>query len=397
MNQTLPEGTTQLPPQFSTLAPQVDDMYMLIYWVSVIFTVGVTVAMLAFMYKYRRRKGHKPKPTGHSTALEILWTFTPLILLGVLFHQGFEGYVYGAVAPEDSVEIRVRGMQWNWEFEHRNGVVDELNVLKVPVNTPIKLIMSSSDVLHSFFIPTMRVKRDVVPGMYSTLWFESTVRTDDINDGAPQECTEDSQCPEGFWCGGRVGAEGRTCVIPIFCAEYCGAGAGITRSAFDDPDGEGRNSNHSTMMADLIVTTTENYDTLIAVGPPPPGECATETAAAEVAEGEVPDVLAVGDTNFDMSCWGENLYQNSGCTACHGVDGQQQQPAPNWAGLWGAERPMDGGPAAQGDADYIRTSILQPQAQIVEGYAGVNMPPYRFSDNQLNAIVAYIRSLSTSE
>ncbi|MFK8000814.1 MAG: cytochrome c oxidase subunit II [Polyangiales bacterium] len=393
MNQ-IPEGTTQLPPQFSTIAPLVDEMYMLIYWISVAFTVVIVAAMLYFMWKYRRRPGVKAKPTGHSTAMEILWTFTPLVMLGVLFHQGFEGYVYGAVAPEDAIEVRVRGMQWNWEFEHRNGVIAPLNELQVPVNQPVKLIMSSSDVLHSFFIPTMRVKRDVVPGMYSSLWFESVVRTDNIDDGEARACTADADCPEGFWCGGRVGGEARTCVIPIFCTEYCGAGAGITRSAFDDPDGEGRNSNHSTMMADLIVTSEENYNRFIELGPPPPASCITQDAATEVAEGEVPAVLAVGDTNYDMSCWGESLYSGSGCTACHAVDGVVQQPAPNWAGIWGNERPLVEGEPEQGDADYIRQSILQPQSQIVAGYAGVNMPPYRFSDNQLNAISAYIRALS---
>ena len=392
MQQT-PEGTLQLPPQFSTLAPQVDDSYMLIYWVSVVFTVVITVAMLYFMYKYRRRPGHKPVPTGHSTALEILWTFTPLILLGVLFHQGFQGYVYGAVAPEESVEVRVRGMQWSWEFTHRNGVTDEMNKLQVPVSTPVKLIMSSSDVLHSFFIPTMRVKRDVVPGMYTTLWFQTDVRTDNLDDGQPRECTQDSECPEGFWCGGRVGQDGRTCVIPVFCTEYCGANEGITRSAFDDPDGEGRNSNHSTMMADLHVISEEAYQDFINVGPPPPEAALADGDEPANVEGEVPYTLEVGGQTYSMAKWGEYIYNTSGCTACHGVDGVQQQPAPNWANIWGNNRAFEGGSSAQGDAEYIRNSILQPQSQIVQGYAGVNMPPYPFSEKQLDAVVAYIRSL----
>ncbi len=351
-------------------------MYMLIYWVSVVFTVIVTVAMVGFAWKYHRGRGHKPQPTGHSTALEILWTFTPLLLLGVLFHEGFTGFVFTQVAPDDAIDIRVRGMQWNWEFEHRNGVVDDLNIMKVPYDTPVRLIMSSSDVLHSFYVPTMRVKRDVVPGMYSTLWFQATVRTDDLDNGNPLACERDADCPEGMWCGGRVGQEGRTCTIPVFCAEYCGAGQGITRSAFDDPDGEGRNTNHSTMMADMHVISVEAYDSFIATGPPPPEECVS---------GE--------DINF--ACWGEYLYGTSGCTACHSAeDGGPEQPAPNWTNIWGNERPLEGGATAQGDEEYIRESILQPQAQIVRGYAGVNMPPYRFSDNQLAAISAYIQSLA---
>lgn len=364
----LPEGTLQLPPPLSTIAPEVDQTYMLIYWISMVFMVLITGAMLWFMWKYRRREGNKPKPTGHSTALEIAWTFSPLILLVYLFHEGFTGYMHGAIAPEDSVEIRVRGMQWNWEFEHRNGVIDELNVLKVPVGTPVQLIMSSSDVLHSFFIPTFRVKRDVVPGMYSTLWFQSDYLTD------ARPCTEDADCDEGHWCGGRIGQDNRTCALPAFCTEYCGAGAGITRSAFDDPDGEGRNTNHSTMMTDVRVITQEAYQRFINEGPPPPAACGT------------------GD-DIDEACWGEQIYQTSGCTACHSVDGVQQQPAPNWAGIWGNARPFTDGETRQGDAEYIKQSILQPQSQIVNGYAGVNMPPYRFSDKQLDAIVAYIRSL----
>lgn len=395
MNQDIPQPSFQLPPQFSTLAPQVDETYMLIFWVSVVFTVLVTVAMLYFMWKYRRRPGHEAEPTGHSTAIEILWTFTPLILLVFLFHEGFVTYVEGAVPPENSVEVRVRGMQWNWEFEHRNGVIGPLNELMVPEKTPVHLIMSSSDVLHSFFIPSMRVKRDVVPGMWTSLWFESTVRTDNLNEAGdgPRECTQDSDCPDYMWCGGKEGDEGRTCSIPIYCAEYCGAAAGITQSAFRDPDGSGRNTNHSTMMADLHVVSEAAYQEFISVGPPPPGPCAVDAPGDEVAEGEPRNTLVVSDVHYDLACWGESLYNSSGCGACHGVDGVTQAPAPNWGGLWGASRPIVGGEPEEGDMEYISQSILQPQSQIVQGYEGVNMPPYRFSETQLEAISAFIRSL----
>jgi len=365
MDETLPEGTLQLPPQWSTLAPEVDRMYYFIYWVSVAFTVAIFAAMIWFMWKYRRRPGVKSKPPGHATALEVTWTFAPLILLVILFHQGFTGYVRGAVAPEDSLEIRVRGMQWNWEFEHRGGVIDDLNYLRVPVNTPVRLVMSSSDVLHSFFVPSFRVKRDVVPGMYSTLWFEATHQTPDIT------CEEDAQCPEGLWCG-KVppGESERKCALPIFCTEYCGAPQGITASAFSEG---GRNTNHSTMMGDLAVVTTEAYDAFIEEGPPPPPECeGAENAAA---------------------CWGENLHGQY-CVACHSVDGVAQQPAPNWKGLFGNQRQFADGTSAEADENYIRQSILQPQSQIVQGYSNVNMPPFRFSDNQLDAIIAYMRSLN---
>ncbi len=364
--ETLPDGTLQLPPQLSTIAPEVDEMYYFVYWVSVAFTVAIFAAMIWFMWRYRRRPGVKAKPTGHSTALEIGWTFAPLILLVIMFHQGFTGYVRGAVAPQDSIEVRVRGMQWNWEFEHRGGVIDDLNYLRVPVSTPVRLVMSSSDVLHSFFVPSFRVKRDVVPGMYSTLWFEATHLTGE------QVCEQDSDCPEGFWCGMvPPGGSERLCNIPIFCTEYCGAPTGITRSAFDEG---GRNTNHSTMMGDLAVITTEAYDEFIEIGPPPPGECGS------------------GD-NVDSACWGQNLHGQY-CAACHSVDGVAQAPAPNWKGLFGNTRQFADGSSATADENYIRQSILQPQSQIVQGYANVNMPPFRLSDKQLDAIIAYMRSLN---
>ena len=307
----------------------------------------------------------RAKPTGHSTWLEITWTFAPLMLLVYLFHEGFTGYAAGRVAPEDALTIRVRAMQWNWEFEHTGGVIDDLNLLRVPARTPVRLVMSSSDVLHSFFVPAFRVKRDVVPGMYSTLWFEVPRETPVV------ECERDGDCPEGLWCGGiGPGDAHRTCAIPIFCAEYCGAPVGISRSAFSEG---GRNTNHATMMGDLRVISPEEYwNPFSHPTTPVPGEC-------EGAESE--DV-----------CWGEQLHGQY-CVACHSVDGVTSRPAPNWAGLWRRERSFVDGTTAVADENYIRQSILQPQSQVVAGYASVNMPPFRFSDRQLDAIIAYIRSL----
>lgn len=218
------DGTIQLPAQLSTLAAEVDWLYYFIFWLSVVFFVGIVGSMFYFVWRYRERASHKAKPTGHSTLLEIGWTCAPLVILFFLFHWGFEGYIASAVAPADAIDIRVRGMQWNWEFEHENGML-QMNELTVPEGRPVRLIMSSSGVLHSFFVPAFRVKQDVVPGRYTTLWFQPTEK-------------------------GRV---------QVYCTEYCGA-----------PPGASGNVGHSAMMAVIDVVEVEKYERFLAEGPAMP-------------------------------------------------------------------------------------------------------------------------------
>ena len=332
---TQPQASFDLPPQLSTLAPEVDWLYNFIYWVSVASFIGIVGAMVYFAVKYRRRPGVKPTPTGHNTVLEVAWTFSPLILLVFLFHAGFKTYLDGAIAPRNALEVRVTGKQWSWDFQHANGGV-QTNEVTLPVGTPVKLVMSSVDVLHSFFVPDFRVKRDVVPGMYTSLWFEAI--------------------PE---------AEGQD--VTVYCAEYCGAPQGIDNSAGD-------NTNHSTMRARMHLVSREAYDAFIPTLVGPPAECA---GAAD-----------------PMVCWGERLYRGRGCVGCHSVDGVAQAPAPNWKGLFGAERPIEGGTTVLADENYIRESILNPSAKIAQGFTSVNMPPFALRDNEIDALIAYMRSLN---
>ncbi len=364
---SLPEGFLALPPQWSTIAPEVDATFALVFWFAVGTALTIFAAVGWFCWRYRRgavdRHRHPLRP--HRTQLQLVWSALPLLFLGFLFHEGAATYQDMRVAPEGALEIRVRGMQWNWEFEHPGGVIDDLNYLRVPVDTPIELVLSSSDVIHSFFVPAFRLKQDVVPGMYSTLWFQATHETPDI------ECERDSDCPDGLWCGKVPPGEiERHCALPIFCAEYCGAPHGIRASAFREG---GRNTNHATMMADLRVISREAYD-----DPNFGSGCGLPCNCCNADDEE--------------ACWGEQLHANY-CVACHSVDGVAQAPAPSWAGLPGRTRHFTDGTSTIADANYIRQSILQPQSQVVEGYDQINMPPFRFSDRQLDAIIAYIRTL----
>ena len=163
-----PQGTFQLPPALSEYAPRVDELYYFIFWVSVVAFIAICIALVMFVAKFREKPGVKSQQSGDHHALELFWTFTPLILLVILFHWGFKHYVAAAVAPDNAIEIRVRGRQWAWEYEYPNGMITP-GELTVPMGRPVKLVMSSDDVLHSYFIPSFRIKKDVVPGMYSTL------------------------------------------------------------------------------------------------------------------------------------------------------------------------------------------------------------------------------------
>src|SRR6266545_3699370 len=115
------EPTVQLPVQMSTSAHHVDWLYYFLYWLSVVFFVGITGAVVYFVWKYRRRPGVKAEPTGHNTTLEIAWTVAPIILLVMLFLWGFRGYMDLTVPPANALEIRVRAQKWAWDFEYPNG------------------------------------------------------------------------------------------------------------------------------------------------------------------------------------------------------------------------------------------------------------------------------------
>lgn len=167
-------GSWHLPLQATDIAVKWDQLYMFLVWISVFFFVLVVGGMLYFVYKYKQRPGLKAKYITGNVPLEVVWTAVPLVLLMVIFGWGY--YVYNEMtrAPSNAYEIRVVGKQWLWQFQYEDGRTT-VNELYVPVNKPVKLLMTSTDVLHSFFIPNFRVKQDVVPGMFTTVWFEATI------------------------------------------------------------------------------------------------------------------------------------------------------------------------------------------------------------------------------
>ena len=162
------------PEQASNFAPHVDDLMLFISAICLFFAAGITIAIIIFFFKYHRKD---PSAVGiavhEDSRLEALWMIVPLILAMGMFGWGAVVYVDFRRMPEDTLDIYVIGKQWMWKAQQPNGI-KEINELHVPVGRNVRLVLASEDVIHDFFVPAFRVKMDVVPGHYNTMWFRPT-------------------------------------------------------------------------------------------------------------------------------------------------------------------------------------------------------------------------------
>jgi cytochrome c oxidase subunit 2 len=163
-----------LPEQASTFAQEVDLFYFFLIALTAFFSIIIAVAGSVFMIKYRRRRDDEvPEQLEGALKLEITWTVIPFLISMFIFAWGAKLYYQMYRAPAEAQEIFITGKQWMWRAQHPDGR-REINMLHVPLGRRVKLTMTSEDVIHSFFIPSFRTKADVVPGRYTTLWFEPT-------------------------------------------------------------------------------------------------------------------------------------------------------------------------------------------------------------------------------
>jgi cytochrome c oxidase subunit II len=162
------------PPAASSIANDVDRLHYTLTAITLFFTVLIFTVIFLFMIKYRRRsEDERAEQITMNIPLEITWTVIPLLICAGLFVWASALYVRNSRPPVASTEIFVIGKQWMWHLQHPEGP-REIDELHVPVNVPIKLTMTSQDVIHGFFIPAFRIKKDVVPGLYTQIWFKAT-------------------------------------------------------------------------------------------------------------------------------------------------------------------------------------------------------------------------------
>src|SRR5580698_7195880 len=193
------------PPEASSIAPYADALYFFLILISIVGLAAVAAIVVTFSIRYRKEMNPVATQIEGSTLLEATWTIIPLILFMICFVWGALLYFRIYTPPPNSMNIYVVGKQWMWKAEHPGGQ-HEINALHVPTGRPIQLTMISQDVFHSFSIPDFRVKREVIPGRYSTVWFEATT-------------------PGTYH---------------IFCTQYCG-------------------TNHSVMIGEVTVLSPEDY------------------------------------------------------------------------------------------------------------------------------------------
>jgi cytochrome c oxidase subunit 2 len=298
------------PEEASTGAVRVDQFFFFMVAICAVIVVLVVCFILYFIVKYRRRtEEQKSLPSGTPRWLEIGWTVIPLFIFMFIFVWGANLYFSMERPPADTTDVYVVGKQWMWKFQHPEGQ-REINQLHVPVGRPLRLIMASEDVIHSFFVPAFRVHKDVVPGRYTTVWFEAT----------------------------KVGE------YHLFCSQYCG-------------------TDHSGMIGSVVVMEPADYRQWLSEG----------------GEGS-------------LASEGQKLFRQLACNTCH--TGDSQARAPFLGGLFGKPVQLNDGQVVQADENYLRESILNPQAKTVAGFQSI-MPTFQnqVSEEQVSYLIAYIKSL----
>jgi cytochrome c oxidase subunit II len=307
-------GNFWMPKAVNAASDDADMMFYSVLGLSIFCFFAIAGAVIFMTIKYRHRPGHRAEPSpAHNDIMEITWTVIPTIICVFLFIYGWRGYLKETTAPTKAVEIQVQAWQWQWEFTHANGVKDEN--LHVPVNADVRLVMTARDVLHSFFIPVMRIKQDLVPRRYTYTWFHPT----------------------------------KPGVYRLHCTEYCG-------------------TNHSQMNKVVVVHEPGGYERYLA----------DEGALQNSVSG--PEL-------------GSQMYKSKGCVACHSIDGSTGT-GPTWKGIFGHDVELADGSKVPVDEDYIRSSILAPQKQIVKGFNG-NMPSFegQLTEKQISGLIEFIKTL----
>jgi cytochrome c oxidase subunit 2 len=394
-------------PQQLTTVQAVDNAFNFILGISVIMLLLITGLMIYFVIRYSRKRCPVPlSQKDHNLWLEIVWTTIPTILVMAMFWFGWEGFLTLQRIPDDAIQVDATARMWSWKFIYDSGKSSDK--LYVPVGTPVKVKLESLDVLHAFYAPAFRVKRDIVPGMTTWVWFKAE-ETGSYN---------------------------------LFCAEYCGVGhadmittiEAIPLSEFNQwvtfdqpPVVSGK-----ILLGQYGCLGCHSLDGSESVGPTLQKIAGRLTRVerdgerlelsidrdylrrsivdpkAEIVEGFPPimppfagvipesdlerilDFLLGGEMTAPVD--GEKIAKDQGCLGCHSTDGSERV-GPSFKAIFGRITEIEGGGEITVDAAYLLRSITHPEAEIVDDFPPI-MPAYdQLTDAELNALVDYLKGL----
>ncbi len=282
-------------------------------------------------------------------AAGIAWSIGPSFFLVGMFVLGAKSYLDHRTVPDGANEMEVKSQKWFWSVHYGRGTYHpELHIL---VNEPTKLSMTSTDVLHSLYIPAFRAKKDIVPGRYNYMWFKPTVANEKVSDEELAKALKETEESGGEWSyDKRQFTPDGYRFYDLFCAEYCG-------------------TDHSRMQTVVVVhETLEDLNAWIK-------KYSKRTTQTPVQ-------------------YGESLYKNRGCKGCHSIDGTRRT-GPSFKESFGNQRPLASGETVVADANYIRESILNPKAKVVNSYSPA-MPSFKgqLTEDDLFCLVEYLKSVS---
>jgi cytochrome c oxidase subunit 2 len=429
--------------QGSDFAHKVDYAHDIVTIISVVCTVAIVGTMLYFAVIYRQRDGrdHETPMIEGNNLLEVIWTVFPTLVVIWVAYLGYDAFIDMRTAPADSMEVNVTGKKWAWDFQYANGK-KTTGELVVPVDQPVKLVMTSKDVLHSFFVPVMRTKMDVIPGRYTYEWFRP-IKTGDFQVFCTEYCgdlhsgmrarlkvlpkaeferwlADDSeerklasmkpsdrgqeiynkQCvachsvdgtprvgpswlklvgKEGKFVGGGAYKADENYIREAILYPQASTVAGYEAAANAMPSYKGQLSDEDITSIIAFMKTLDGTQKVAPAQPAAPKAAdAAQLAAMSPAER------------------GKALFNDPGnmCYTCHSIDGSRLV-GPSMKGLWERKSKMADGTEVVSDANYIKESILKPQAKLVEGYGPVMPAIYegKLTDENISDIIEYIKTL----
>lgn len=396
----------------TTTTDAIDPVFMFIFGACLVLLVGITAAMIIFVARYHRSRA--PEPTSQVAGnlwLEVVWIVLPTILVLAMFYYGWAGYLALRNVPKGAMEVTATARMWSWNFAYPDGRTSDK--LYVPVNKPVRVELVSQDVIHGFYLPAFRVKRDMVPGMKNYAWFVAT-KPGSYDLFCSQYCgtghsamiTTVEALPEAEFAAwleqkaaggehpGRALLEKHGC---LGCHSLDGKpGAGPTLKGI-----WGRSETVLTNGQERHITVDEAYLRRALVEP-----------NADVVKGFQPimppfggvlngdEIKAVIDYLRSGGAApakrdGRKLAREKGCLGCHSLDGTPGA-GPTFKGLFGARVTVLKGKVkttVTADENYLRESIRQPSAELVEGFQPIMPAHSGLSDDDVTALVEFIEGL----